>query len=359
MRLLIVEDDNRFAQTLLEVLKEQNYVVERAASQVEAHLFLENQDYDLLILDVGLPDGDGRDFCQALRQKGFRRPILCLTARDTSDDRVRGLDAGADDYLPKPVQWRELFAKIRALLRRSGHEVPEDFVTELRCGELRLDLQTRKTYYGDHPLALTPTQTLLLECFLNRPRQVMSWQTLADRIYGFNSEPKAADTVRSHLRSLRQQLKTVGLEKLIVTDYGVGYHLDGEAVRLMGGVLESKTEHLQTELERAWQRYQASVGDDLTRLAAFHQQLAACGEQLPQMQQLAHDLKGLLGSVLPPAAATAATGAAVELEQVLKQPDLLFRLLDLEHQLGRLRTAVAESSPNAPPQTPPDEPDEG
>ncbi|NJO19315.1 MAG: response regulator transcription factor [Spirulinaceae cyanobacterium RM2_2_10] len=150
MRILVVEDDKRFANMLVEMLQERNYVVEWAADGQAARQLLAYQDYDLLILDVNLPDINGTELCHQLRQQGTETPILFLSAWDSSDDRVRGLDAGGDKYLAKSVDLRQLFADIRAMLRRVEHDLIV-FLPELCCGDLRLDLQSRETYYGDRP----------------------------------------------------------------------------------------------------------------------------------------------------------------------------------------------------------------
>lgn len=178
-------------------------------------------DYDLIVLDVMLPKLDGIALCQQLRANGCKTPILMLTARDTIQDRVKGLDAGADDYLIKPFDLEELSARIRALLRRGETALPPI----LTWGDLCVDPNTCEVTYQQQALNLSPKEYRLLEFFLRHPRRMFSRSQLLDHLWAMDQIPEEA-TVKAHISSLRQKLKTAGLESdVIETVYGLGYRL--------------------------------------------------------------------------------------------------------------------------------------
>jgi DNA-binding response OmpR family regulator len=221
MRILLVEDNARLAEALLEALTDQLYVVdvvkdgEFAWDQVKANA------YDLILLDVMLPRLDGISLCQRLRQHGYSLPILMLTARDTSTDKVNGLDAGADDYVVKPFDLQELLARIRALLRRGSSTSPPI----LTWGKLLLNPSTYEVTYLDVPLQLTPKEFSLLELLLRNGRRVLSRAVIIDSLWKSESSPEE-DTVKAHVKSLRQKLRTVAApEDFIETVHGLGYRL--------------------------------------------------------------------------------------------------------------------------------------
>jgi DNA-binding response OmpR family regulator len=221
MRILLVEDNARLAEALLEALTDQLYVVdvvkdgEFAWDQVKAIA------YDLILLDVMLPKLDGISLCQRLRHHGYSLPILMLTARDTSTDKVNGLDAGADDYVVKPFDLQELLARIRALLRRGSSTSPPI----LTWGKLLLNPSTYEVTYLDVPLQLTPKEFSLLELLLRNGRRVLSRAVIIDSLWKSESPPEE-DTVKAHIKSLRQKLRTVAdPEDVIETVHGLGYRL--------------------------------------------------------------------------------------------------------------------------------------
>ncbi len=221
MRILLVEDNARLAEALLEALTDQLYVVdvvkdgEFAWDQVKANA------YDLILLDVMLPKLDGISLCQRLRHHGYSLPILMLTARDTSTDKVNGLDAGADDYVVKPFDLQELLARIRALLRRGSSTSPPI----LAWGKLFLNPSTYEVTYLDVPLQLTPKEFSLLELLLRNGRRVLSRAVIIDSLWKSESSPEE-DTVKAHVKSLRQKLRTVAApEDFIETVHGLGYRL--------------------------------------------------------------------------------------------------------------------------------------
>jgi DNA-binding response OmpR family regulator len=178
-------------------------------------------DYDLMLLDVMLPELDGVTLCQRLRSHGYLMPVLLLTACDTVTDKITGLDAGADDYVVKPVDLGELFARIRALLRR-GHSSSPPI---LEWGSLRLDPSTYEVTYDRNPLHLTPKEYGLLEVLLRNGRRVLSRSVIIEHVWSLEAPPEEY-TVKVHIRSLRQKLKAAGApEDLIETVHGMGYRL--------------------------------------------------------------------------------------------------------------------------------------
>jgi two-component system OmpR family response regulator len=222
MKILLVEDDIRIAHALAEAFSDRHYVVDAAEDGELGWDFVESAPYDLIVLDVMLPKLDGIQLCCRIRQKGYATPVLMLTARDTSSDKVMGLDAGADDYVVKPFDLPELMARVRALLRRGSSILP----SVLEWGELRLDPHTCKVEYGEKPLSLTPKEYSLLELFLRSNGRLLGRGVILDQLWSFE-EPPGEETVKVHLRGLRQKLKAVGAPpNFIETVYGLGYRLN-------------------------------------------------------------------------------------------------------------------------------------
>ena len=221
MRILLVEDDLRLAETLAEALSDQLYTVDIAANGLLAWDYVKNLDYDLVLLDVMLPGLDGITLCQQLRSQGYLMPILMITARDTVSDKITGLDAGADDYIVKPVDLGELLARIRALLRRGGTTSQPI----LEWGAIKLDPSTYEVSYANKNLSLTRKEYSILELLIRNGRRVLSRSVIIDHIWKLESPPEE-DTVKVHVRSLRQKLRAVGApDDFIETLHGVGYRL--------------------------------------------------------------------------------------------------------------------------------------
>ncbi len=221
MKILLVEDDERIAEALAEDLTEQHYLVDVASDGQAGWDLVEAFAYDLLLLDVMLPKLSGIRLCQQLRNCGYSMPILLLTARDTSEDKVIGLDAGADDYVVKPFNLQELAARIRALLRRGSSTSPP----VLEWGGLSLDPCTCEVTYAGQPLHPTPKEYCLLELFLRHGRRVFSRSAILEQLWSFESPPEE-ETVKAHIKGLRQKLKLVGAPvDFIETVYGLGYRL--------------------------------------------------------------------------------------------------------------------------------------
>jgi two-component system, OmpR family, response regulator QseB len=222
MKILLVEDDDRIAKPLAEALKYQNHGVEIARDGIEGWDYAMAVQYDLILLDLMLPKLDGLTLCKRLRANGSQALILMLAARDTTTDKVVGLDAGADDYLVKPFKLEELAARIRALSRRSV----ETKSPILSHGQLHLDAGTCRVTYGEAPLTLTPKEYRILECFLRSPAQVFPRAILLDKLWDLD-QSSGEETIKTHITNLRRKLKTVGCpEDVIETIYGIGYRLN-------------------------------------------------------------------------------------------------------------------------------------
>lgn len=221
MRILLVEDDIRLAETLAEALTDQLYVVDIATDGQVAWDCTKALNYDLLLLDLMLPEIDGITLCHRLRSHGYQMPILMITACDTISNKINGLDAGADDYIIKPVDLGELFARIRALLRRGN----TNSTPILQWGDLQLNPSTYEVSYRNNFLHLTPKEYSLLELLLRNGRRVLSRSVIIENLWTSETSPDE-HTIKVHLRSVRQKLKAVGApEDFIETMHGLGYRL--------------------------------------------------------------------------------------------------------------------------------------
>ena len=223
MRILIVEDDDRIAKPLAEDLKHQYHAIEVASDGVEGWEYAQAIEYDLILLDLMLPKLDGISLCKRLRAAKSPALILMLTAKDTTSDKIIGLDAGADDYLVKPFELEELAARIRALSRRSLETQPPI----LSYGRLQLNSTTREVTYNARVLALTPKEYMILELFLSNPNRVFSRSAILEKLWELDKIIKAGDrTVRTHITNLRRKLKAAGMTAdCLETVYGIGYRL--------------------------------------------------------------------------------------------------------------------------------------
>ncbi|ABE29529.1 hypothetical protein DR64_1157 [Paraburkholderia xenovorans LB400] len=216
MRLLLVEDDEMIAETVLESMGREGYAIDWAQDGRAAELSLGNGVYDLVLLDLGLPRKDGIDLLDSYRKQGGLAPVIILTARDSVNDRIRGLDAGADDYLIKPFDLDELAARARALLRRrTGQKQPI-----YAHGELTLDPAAHEVRKNGIPMALVPREFALLQALIEEPARVFTRSELEDKLYGWGEEV-GSNTIEVHVHSLRRK---IGAEQ-IVTVRGVGYRL--------------------------------------------------------------------------------------------------------------------------------------
>jgi len=221
MRILVAEDDAVLAEGVIHTLRQSGHAVDRVNNGAEADSALAANQFDLLILDLGLPKRSGLDVLKRLRASDARLPVLILTALDGVRDRVRGLDAGADDYLVKPFDVGELNARVRALLRRTNAEIAGD---RLSFGELELDADRHGVRFGDKVADLTRTEYQLLELLMLNPRRVLPHSLIYERVWGYDFGP-SSNALRVYIGYLRRKLADLGAPDLIQNVRGVGYAL--------------------------------------------------------------------------------------------------------------------------------------
>jgi diguanylate cyclase (GGDEF)-like protein len=308
MKILIVEDDEGSAAVLQEAIVAQQYLVEIAADGQAGWDLVEAFDYDLILLDVKLPKLNGIQFCQQLRDRGDRTPVLLLTAQDNSTQKVTGLDAGADDYIVKPYDIGELLARIRALLRRGSSTLGP----VLEWDNLCLEPSSCEVSYSGRHIHLTAKEYALLELFLRNTHRIFSQSALIDRLWSLEEFP-TENTVRAHIKGLRQKLKNAGAAAdLIETVYGLGYRLKARQPDIEDSVaneaplpqnpasaLPSLTVDSQADLQAIWVRTKDKY---CQRVMVLDRTVAALREgsfddALKQTAlREAHTLKGSLGS---------------------------------------------------------------
>jgi len=224
MRILVVEDDRKVASFIRKGLEEEGHAVEVASDGAAAiERATDGAAWDLVVLDVMLPKGDGFSVLKALREEGLRMPVLMLTARDAVGDKVTGLDLGADDYLSKPFAFEEFLARVRALLRRSGGR-PAPL---LRLADLTLDPATREVRRGARRVELTAREHTLLEYFLRNAGRVLTRPMLAQHVWGLDFDPES-NVVDVYVGYLRRRIEGPGEPRLLHTVRGVGYVLKEE-----------------------------------------------------------------------------------------------------------------------------------
>jgi two-component system, OmpR family, response regulator len=220
VRVLIVEDEVKMASLVRRGLVEEGHAADVAATGEDAVWLAQAHPYDAIVLDVMLPGLSGFETCRQLRNAGVWTPVLMLTARDAVEDRVAGLDTGADDYLTKPFSFSELHARLRALARRGGVERP----TELVVGDLRLDPASRRVWRGEAEIPLSPKEFALLEAFMRRPGQVLSRFQLLEHAWDFAYENRS-NVVDVYVRYLREKIDRPFGRSSLATVRGVGYQL--------------------------------------------------------------------------------------------------------------------------------------
>jgi len=221
MKILVVDDERAVRESLRRALELEGYEIELAADGSEALYRLDgSEEPDAMILDVLMPGVDGLEVCRRLRSTGSKLPVLMLTARTEVEDRVAGLDAGADDYVTKPFALEELLARVRALLRRTSDEEGD----VVRFGDLELDPTTREVTRGGRPIELTRTEFSLLELFMHNPRQVLTRTIIFERVWGYDFG-YASNSLDVYIGYLRRKTEADGEPRLIHTVRGVGYAL--------------------------------------------------------------------------------------------------------------------------------------
>jgi len=299
MRILLVEDDESIVDVLTTVLVDQNYVVDVAMDGEAGWELAEAFPYNLVLLDIMLPKLDGISFCRRLRERNNSVLVMMLTVRDNTTDKLLGLNSGADDYVVKPFDIQELVARIRALLRRGSTTTSSALV----CGDLRLDPDVRTVTYAGHPLQFSRKEYLLLELFLRNPHRVFSRSAIVEHLWSFDEEAPIEDTIKSHIKNIRQELRTVNADDLIETLYGQGYRINPIYLTKSSTPVDSPTETQQQQLDatvaQIWQRRK---GASLERLELLEQTVQAVKTQTldavlsEKAVQNAHKLAGSLGT---------------------------------------------------------------
>ncbi|WP_404784894.1 response regulator [Altericista sp. CCNU0014] len=346
MRILVVEDDELIANVLEKTLVGQNYIVDLADDGLAGWEFVEAFVYDLIILDIVLPKLDGICFCRKLRESNYHIPVLLLTAQDSSNDKVMGLDAGADDYVVKPFDLTELLARIRVLLRRSSACIP----VALNWRNLCFDPALCKVTYEGQVLSLTPKEYRLLELFLRNRHRVFSRGEILDHLWP-NEQAPSEEAVTVHVKDLRQKIKRAGGPgDFIETVYGQGYRLkqqeeDIAQIEASSQVQPIPTnEQLKTELSVVWEKYKGLNQSRLEHLEkATDALLNNCltETQCKVACQMAHKLAGALGVF----GFLEGSCLAKEIEIVFKDYKIVGSLeaSHLAESLGSLREILARS----------------
>ncbi len=224
MRVLIVEDERKISAYVKRGLEEQGYVVDAVYTGREALDWVDAVPFDLIVLDILLPEMDGLTVCRELRERGIRTPVLMLTARDAVDDRVAGLDSGSDDYLVKPFALKELLARLRALTRRTN-EVPKNPI--LQIADLTLDTLKHRVKRGSKTIELAAKEYAVLECLLREPERVLTRTQIADHVWNYDVFNQS-NIVDVYIRNLRRKIDDNFEVKLIHTVRGAGYRLSAE-----------------------------------------------------------------------------------------------------------------------------------
>ena len=296
MRILLVDDDEQLMEVLASKLVEQRYAVDIANTGEMGWEFVLLFDFDLVVLDWMLPDIDGVELCQQIRAEGYTMPIMLLTARDRQNDKISGLDAGADDYVVKPFDFDELTARIRALLRR---EISAASPT-LEWGNLRLDPKAHEVYHQQQLLSLTPKEYGMIELFMRHPQQVFSPGAIINNLWA-GEDPPGEEAVRTHIKGLRQKLKAVGMAKdTVKTVYGVGYRLktdDDVKVSDKSLPTNSQAQNKSADINKIWLQFKDLAFE---RLAILENLVALPGKdnitsELQAAKSSAHKLAGSLG----------------------------------------------------------------
>lgn len=324
MKVLLVEDDPLTSTTLSEILLAHQYTVNTVTDGLTTLEMAETFLYDLILLDIGIPKLDGISVCKQLRSKGYQNPILLLTARDSSTDRVMGLDAGADDYVVKPFDINELMARVRALLRR-GKSVSTAVMT---WENLSFDPINNEVKSGERLIHLTSKEYCLLELFLLNPKRIFSRRAILDRLWDFAESP-GEETVSTHIKCLRQKLKAAGSADPVETVHGLGYRLRSPVSPSASDSTESQAitnpsnsrQEIAQITSRIWENFKDKVKVQIETLEQVAPALIQ-RKLTPQLQQQArneaHKLAGSLGIF----GLREGSQVARELEYLLEQPKL-------------------------------------
>lgn len=231
MRILVVDDEVELTDPLSRVLTREGYIVDAAYDGTSGSQLALISSYDLLILDWMLPGKTGLKICQELRRQGKTTPVLFLTAKDTLDDRVKGLDAGADDYLVKPFELRELLARVRALLRRSSPQTYGTATQRLTLGDLELDYENQVAYRQGRIIELSEKESQLLQYFMEHSGQLLTHAQILQHLWTESEQP-SSNVIAALIRLLRRKIERSGETPLIHTVYGKGYRFGTEKLRM-------------------------------------------------------------------------------------------------------------------------------
>ena len=297
MRILLIDDDEQLMEVLADKLVEQRYAVDIANTGEMGWEFVLLFDYDLVVLDWMLPDTEGIELCRQIRSKGYTMPIMLLTARDRQNDKIVGLDAGADDYVVKPFDFDELTARIRALLRREIN-ISSPI---LEWQDLSLDPKSHEVYHRQQLLPLTPKEYGMIELFMRHPQQVFSPDAIINNLWA-GEDPPSGEAVRTHIKGLRQKLRSVGMAKDVVkTVYGVGYRLksdDDIKQRDKSQIPSGSKPDNSATVKRVWAKFKDLAFQrlaDLETLAVALVEDRLSDKLHQQAKNSAHKLAGSLG----------------------------------------------------------------
>lgn len=351
MKILLVEDDASLAATMSKTLRANRYIVDVAPDGQIGWDLLELFPYDAILLDLLLPKLDGLNFCRQVRDRGDRIPILLITRQENDETKITALDAGADDYLVKPINLEELLARIRALLRRGQ----DSLAPTLTWGSLELNPSGCHVTYGDRPLKLTAKEYEILELLLRNPQRIYNQHALIDCLWSSDECP-SDNAVRTHIKGLRHKLKKAGAGDTIETIYGLGYRLR-EQSSLTPKPNPSSVEQrdrqeinstVSINLAAAWERHKTKY---LDRLAKIENAIAALfrgelnGELHVSALREAHTLAGSLGSF----GLMEASKQSRHLEQYLQDLSLAKqKRLELQNLARKLRREIEETGENQP-----------
>lgn len=223
MRILLVEDDRSLQRTLSKLFRSQNFAVDATASGKEGAFLAKTNDYDAIVLDLMLPDINGFEVCKEVRREKVATPILMLTALDDVADRIKGLDTGADDYLPKPFNIDELLARVRALTRRHS----DDKTTVIKVHDLEIDTAARRVYRGGEELKLTPKEFALLEYLVLNRKRIITRSELSEHVWDINFDP-SSNVIDAFIKQLRRKVDRGHTPEIITTVRGIGYTISGD-----------------------------------------------------------------------------------------------------------------------------------
>ena len=320
MRILVVDDDEILVDVLKRSLSSQRHVVDAAEDGQMGWEYVQTGEYELVLLDVNMPGLDGVSLCEKMRSEGYVTPILLMTAKNASQDRILGLDAGADDYLTKPLDLGELNARVRALSRRG--EVAT--TTVLDVNGLILDPSSCEVSYQQQPIKLTAKEYSLLEIFLRNPGRVFSRSQILDKIWTFD-DPPLEESVKAHIKGLRKKLKKAGVVDWIENVYGIGYRLNPkvtESESVDNDNYTSIEQEFDRKMEQMWLKYQDKMSE---RMKVLQESVSAIerANLYPKLQhsaeRAAHKLAGVLGMF----SRDAGTDIAREIETLLQDNPVL------------------------------------